>query len=230
MVIASQDSQKHIIHLTKTTPTNNCYISICSYNVPIKRLFLPLIGSISFTYFPLFQTFTYLPCLVFVTFFVIFWNFPSIIVFMNSKPLYYEDLFVTDRNESDKINPAVRNKFENAFEWSLIFTNALFTSALSEYWLYQAGNSTSYVEILGVTGGILKIFQSINQINGGIILNVTRFYIERELKNASHVSESEITIELSDYNESVPPITDNPSSFTSENSIVETTIHTIGKQ
>ena len=202
-----QVSPRTLQRVNEACQEDDCRLSICSYRIPVKRFFLPLVGSMGLVIFPVFQTYMYLPCLVFLTFFVIFWNFPCIITFMNSKPLYYEDLFIAGSTEPvQTINPTVRRKFECAFEWSLIFTNSLFTAALSEYWLYQAGSAKSYVEILGVTGGILKIFQAINHVNGGIILHVTRSLIDKEINSASSIRQSGVAIELVEFGDGVPPI------------------------
>ena len=180
--------------VSETCSEENCSMSICSYNVPIKRFFLPVVGSMSLVVFPIFKTYMYLPFLVFISFLVIFWNFPYIITFMNCKPLYYEDLFIVGPDTQVKrIDPDMHRRFKCVFEFSLILTNALFTAALSEYWIYQVSSDHSYVEILGVTGGILKIFQSINHMNGCIILHVTRIFIDKELKESK---ESGVVVEL----------------------------------
>ena len=220
-----QVSPRTLQQVNEASQDNNCQVSLCSRKIAIKRLFLPLAGTMTLVYYPIFQTYIYLPCFVFVTFFIIFWNFPGIITFMNSKPLYYEDLFVKGISETENINPIVRRKFENAFEWSLIFTNSLFTAALSEYWLYQTGSAQSYVEIIGVTGGILKIFQSINRMNGTILLTITRFYIDRELTNASKITQSGVAIELTDIGDTVPSI-DNSSCVVDKSQSNNTIIHT----
>lgn len=207
MANVNQISPRALQRVNKACQEDSYRISICSYSIPVKRFFLPLIGSMGLVKFSVFQTYMYLPCLVFITFFVIFWNFPCIITFMNSKPLYYEDLFIAGSTEPvQTIHPTVRRKFECVFEWSLIFTNSLFTAALSEYWLYQAGSANSYVEILGVTGGILKIFQAINHVNGGVILNITKSLINKEINSVSSVGQSGPAIELVEFDDEVPPI------------------------
>ena len=198
-----QFSPKSLQRVSEANQEDSCQVTIFSHQIPIKRFFLPVVGCLGLVAFPVVRTYMYLPVLVFVVFFVIFWNFPYIITFMNSKPLYYEDLFVTGSTPPQTINIKVRRKFECAFEWSLFFTNALFTAALSEYWLYQAGSAKSYVEIVGVTGGILKIFQSINHMNGGIILHVTRSFIDKELNHSSAITGSVTMIELQDFDDSI---------------------------
>jgi hypothetical protein len=73
------------------------------------------------------------------------------------------------------------------FEWSLIFTNSLFTAALADYWLYQTVSHESYVEMIGITGGILKIFQFINHIDGTVILYITKALITKELTKKKRI-------------------------------------------
>ena len=201
-----QMSPKTLQRVSEAHQEDNCEISICSYSVQVKRLFIPIVGCLGFLALPEFQTYIYLPLLVFVTFFVIFWNFPCIITFMNSKPLYYEDLFLAGTTApSSVIDPRVRRKFESAFEWSLICTNSLFAAALSEYWLYQSDSANSYVEMVGVTGGILKIFQSVNHMNGGIILHITRSFINKELNNASSIEGKGPIVELVEFDHEIRP-------------------------
>ena len=185
-------------------------VTICNYTLPVKRLFLPLIASGAFVSMPIVQTYIYLPLIMFCISFIIYWNFPILTTFTNSKPLYYEDLFIASNgSEIIEINYDVKKKFECAFEWSLIFTNSLFTAALADYWLYQTGSNESYVEIIGVTGGILKIFQSINHMNGSVILMVTRHMINKEIsQNASNLPDIQLNeIKLDDITHKIEPIT-----------------------
>ena len=199
LILLSPKRLQYVKEAGSSNRNNNAefMINCFSYKFQAKRLFLPFIGCMGLVVLPIFQTYSYLPFLVFIASFIIFWNFPWIITFMNSKPLYYEDLFIAGSSNTlpEEINPIVKQKFEHAFEWSLIFTNSVFTAALSEYWLYQTGTTKSYVEIVGVTGGILKIFQAINHMNGGIILHITRSFIDKELNNASSIQLEEINTE-----------------------------------
>jgi len=175
------------------SPSYNNNDTIYIYDIPIKRYLLPLVGCVGFLAFDELHTYVYMPLVIFLSSLILFWNFPEIIIFMNSKPLYYEELFLVPSNIAE-IGSDVREKFEYIFDYSLLFTNALFTAGLADYWLYQSWNTGSYIEIVGVTGGILKIFQSINFITGGIILYAVRFRIELEIELNN--STTEINIEL----------------------------------
>lgn len=203
-----------IIHSPRTleNPTKirrrpDCSVLICRRRVAIKRFFLPFVGATWLLLLPVVRNFLYLPMVVFFVSFVLYWNFPILILFTNSRPLYYEDLFI-DQSKIPllDIDPRIKQRFEMIFEWSLIFTNSLFTAALADYWLYQTVSHESYVEMIGITGGILKIFQFINHIDGTIILYITKALITKELTKKKRIemvrlSDTDHCVEESRVNE-----------------------------
>ena len=71
---------------------------------------------------------------------------------------------------------------------------------MSDYWLYQSYNKENLLQIIGITGGILKIFQSINYITGNIILYITHYLITNEmdktkdLRHLGNASKIDLTI------------------------------------
>ena len=62
----------------------------------------------------------------------------------------------------------------------MIVTNSVLVSVLSEYWLYKTDDVRSLFEIVGVTGGILKIFQIINHYIGTVTLMILKNKIKIE--------------------------------------------------
>ena len=149
--------------------------------IPKKRYFLPLVLLIGLIGFKGVRDFIYLPFLVSGVSLILFWNFPSIVYLTSTKPLYYEDLFIDEKKLPNyEVDAEVKSKFQTIFIWTLIFTNTIFVGALSDYWLYKTISVESYIEIVGVTGGIIKIFQIINSILGGIMLTILRHYIRKE--------------------------------------------------
>lgn len=154
-----------------------CNYKICGTQILYKRASLILIGIIALLWDPHIQNYFYIPLVIFFSAFTIFWNFPVLILFTNSRPLYYEDLFIADWNvKLLDINDGVRKKFETRFQCILIFSNSVFCAALADYWLYELLDKKdySYVGLLGITGGIVKIFQFINHCSGSILLACTR--------------------------------------------------------
>ena len=76
----------------------------------------------------------------------------------------------------------IRKKFENTFEITLVTTNALLLGALSDYWIYRTEEKHAMIEVIGITGGILKIFQFINNIIGSLILYILSIRIDHTIK------------------------------------------------
>ncbi len=156
-----------------------------------KRYALPLLSSAGLLFFEKFQNYIYTPPIVFFVSFILFWNIPIIVTYTNSKPLYFEDLFI-DMSQLPSINIPKngRDAFENYYLWILLLTNSLLVSALSNYWLFKTKHSHSYYEIMGVTGGILKIFQVVNHYSGMIILKYIQKTIDKK-QNAPEIFQYE---------------------------------------
>lgn len=155
----------------------------CCSKIQIKRYFLPIFGLISMAFFEQFRDFVYFPLIISGAFFVIFWNFPILVYVTASKPLYYEDLFIDEKRLPNyDVDPVIKNKFQNILVWILIITNSILVGVLSDYWLYKTQNEKNYLEIIGVTGGIIKIFQVINNSIGRCMIKMLKSCIKRENK------------------------------------------------
>lgn len=155
----------------------------CCKKIPIKRYFLPLFGVISMAVFEQFRDFVYFPFIISGAFFIIFWNFPILVYVTASKPLYYEDLFIDEKRLPNyDVEPTIKDKFQNILVWVLIVTNSILVGVLSDYWLYKTQNEKKYLEIIGVTGGIIKIFQVINNSIGRCMIKTLKSCIKRENK------------------------------------------------
>jgi len=131
-------------------------------------------------WFEEFRDFVYLPIVVGGVFFIIFWNYPWLVYYTASKPLYYQDLFIDEKKLPNySISKKIKNKFQLILDWVLIVTNTLLTAALADYWLYRI-NTSGYIEIIGITGGIIKIFQMVNNTISRIMLKILKSYIKDE--------------------------------------------------
>ena len=151
--------------------------------IPTKRFFLPLLSLLYFVSIENTQHYVFFPLIISATAFIVFYNFPFLVYFSNTKPLYYEDLFIdTSSLPLVNLDNKIRKKFENTFEITLVTTNALLLGALSDYWIYRTEEKHAMIEVIGITGGILKIFQFINNVIGSIILYILSVKIERTVK------------------------------------------------
>tara|TARA_B000000557_G_C20796351_1_gene453430 strand:+ start:1172 stop:1783 length:612 start_codon:yes stop_codon:yes gene_type:complete len=163
-----------------------CFKDIYNYLKTInkKRFTLPFVGIIALLIIDDIRNFTYMPLILSFGSFIIFWNFPILVYESTSKPLYYEDIFIDENKLPNyEIDEVLKNKFKNILLNILIISNSLLFGALGDYWLYKKRDTTTYIEIIGMTGGIIKIFQIINQVIAKIMLSILKHIIERENNN-----------------------------------------------
>ena len=159
---------------------NCCELPRCK-DIPIKRYFLPLIGVFALAALPELRNFVYLPLIITFGFLILFWNFPWIVYYTASKPLYYQDLFIDEKKLPNyDVDDSIKYKFKMILETVLIISNALLTGALADYYLYKTIGNEGYIEILGVTGGIIKIFQMINNSISRFMLKILKRCVRKE--------------------------------------------------
>ncbi len=158
-------------------------ISCCKKKIKIKRFFLPLSLGIGSIFFNETRDILYFPLIISSSFFVLFWNFNHLVYYTASKPLYYQDIFIDEKKIPNwNVNEKIKKKFECIFVWVLIITNTLLVGGLSEYWLYKSIGADNLMEIVGITGGIIKIFQIINNTICRLMLKILKIYIKKENK------------------------------------------------
>lgn len=159
----------------------NCFK--CCKKIPKKRFALPFIGVFVLLILEEVRNFMYLPIVFSFGSFIIFWNFPFLVYESASRPLYYEDIFIDEKKLPNyEISDELKNKFKSILLWVLIITNSLLVGALSDYWLFKSTevNKSNYIEIIGMTGGIIKIFQIVNNGVAKIMLKIVKDKIKRE--------------------------------------------------
>ena len=170
----------HIVDLN--SPIDKKKTRCCGKKMYLKRITLPVVGLFALLKYYNLLNYIYLPIAVFLVS-LSFWNFPILILFANSKPFYYEDLFVDNSHiKLLDINPTIKRKFEIIFDTTLIVSNSLFVSALSDYWLYKIDAQESIFIIIGISGGILKFFQIFNQLSGFLLLHIIRYFIMKNIR------------------------------------------------
>ena len=197
----NNDKKKLLLELKKRNCceiccNTDCEISReCCKKIPCKRYFLPLSLSIGVVWLPEMRHYVYLPLIVGFSFLIVFWNYPKLVYFTASKPLYYEDLFIdSTKLPNYEVNRAVKKKFNNIFTAVLVITNSILVAALSDYWLFKVYEDRviSNFEIIGVTGGILKIFQIINNTIARFMLKLLRCFILNENRETEQKQNIEI--------------------------------------
>ena len=160
-----------------------CKKSSCK-DIKCKRYFLPLIFTPAAALHPEVFKFYYFHLVVGFSAFIIFWNFPKIVYYTASRPLYYEDLFIDEKKLPNyDVSSKLKKKFQCILEWILIITNTLLVAGLSDWWLYKTTDNLSnlnVMELVGITGGIIKMFQLVNNTISRVMLKILRKMIKKE--------------------------------------------------
>ena len=170
-----------------------CKKSSCK-DIKCKRYFLPLIFTPAAAWHPEVFNFYYFPLVVGFSAFILFWNFPKIVYYTASRPLYYEDLFIDEKKLPNyEVSTKLKKKFQCILEWILIITNTLLVAGLSDWWLYKTLDNLNVMEVVGITGGIIKMFQMVNNTISRIMLKILRKNIKRENKQLRENQSQKIT-------------------------------------
>jgi len=168
-----------------------CSKSNCK-DIKCKRYFLPFILTPVLAIYPEIFNFYYFPVIVGFSAFILFWNFPKIVYYTASRPLYYEDLFIDEKKLPNyDVDEKLKNKFQCILEWLLIITNTLLVSGLSDWWLYKTQNKFTLLEVVGVTGGIIKIFQTVNNTISRVMLKILRKQIKQQNRQLVAINKNE---------------------------------------
>ena len=166
-------------------------------NTRCRRFVLPFAFLFPLTFIPQFAVifnYIYFPIVSGVTGFILFWNFPELVYMTASRPLYYEDLFIDESKLPNyNVNANIKARFQCILLWVLIITNSLLVAALSDYWLYKTIGHNDFLEVIGITGGIIKIFQIVNNTIGRIMLKIIKKEIHDENLRFGEIERQSIT-------------------------------------
>ena len=62
----------------------------------------------------------------------------------------------------------------------LIITNSILMSILTELWIMRTDNNDNFLTVLATTGGIIKIFQIVNNTISRFMLKILRKFIIKQ--------------------------------------------------
>jgi hypothetical protein len=163
--------------------------------IPIKRYFLPLMGILAIIPIEEVRTLIYLPIIVFTASVILFWNYTWIVYYTASKPLYYEDLFLDiKRLPNYEVDDVIKKRFKIILEIVLVITNAILMAILSDVWILRTIDDKDILSIIGTTGGIIKIFQIINNTISRTMLKILRKFILKESQNMQNNKREKIKV------------------------------------
>jgi hypothetical protein len=160
----------------------------CRYIFSYKVFFIPISIILPiFIYFENFQNPFYIFIATFISTFVIVLNFPHLTKMLYTKPIYFEDLFLEDKEPVEKNyikimhNIESSKKFQQRFVLSQQFILSLTISLVVEYFSYKLHNSNyELMEIFGLLGGLFSLYAKVITIIGKIVLFILYYQKKKE--------------------------------------------------
>ena len=130
--------------------------------------------------------------ILFFSLMCLFINFPILVTWTKSKPIYIEELFIdSGKIPLLKLDDETKQAYKKIYNYILIFTNSILVSLLSNYWFYKTQTEKSFYEIIGVTGGILQVFHLLNIMTGTVTLYSIKYYIKNKIHDNNSISSDE---------------------------------------
>ena len=154
-------------------------------SIEYRRYFIPFLG---LTYILFlnnnYDNYYILALIVFIDSLIILGNFTFLVLWSNAKPLYYEDLYI-DIKKLPLIPLDERRKiiYKKLYTRMLVISNSLLISALVCYWKSKTNEIDSYIEILGVTGGLIEMASCFNHISGKLALFLIKKVINIQISS-----------------------------------------------
>tara|TARA_B100000795_G_C22806835_1_gene445634 strand:+ start:11037 stop:11603 length:567 start_codon:yes stop_codon:yes gene_type:complete len=181
-----------------------CACCVACKKIKIKRYFLPFIGIVGILAFEDIHTLIYTPLIIIFAALILFWNFPIIVYYTASKPLYYDDLFIDIKQIPNyTMDSKIQYRFTFILETVLIITNSILVGILSDIWLLRSYEQLDLFGIIGITGGVIKIFQIVNNTISRVMLKIVRTYILKENSEIIELQKIKIhqIIQLKEFDE-----------------------------
>jgi hypothetical protein len=181
------------------------YAMICKPH-HLSLLLIPSMITISVIYNGIYGIF-YIPVLCGICALIIFLNFPAVVIFLHSRPIYYDDLIIKNYDGDGYIyDEDFRKKYQHIFRWIASVTSSLMVAITMLMWflrdtMYSTGTEAgtkalNIFVILGIIGGMMRIYYSATMIIGRILLFILKLLKRREQERRRLEIERKMLIEL----------------------------------
>lgn len=189
-------------------PTRNYMIRFKLFNLTL--LLIPVIFGLTLVLEHKNES-IYMPLAMTVSSFILFVNFPKLVIIFHQRPLYYDDLVIRDYNEDDAdsqiYDTSFRKRYQNIFRWIITVTSPLMLGVLTEVWYMKSDFSSADVEKFSFldpsTAAALAIMISlgtgylkVSVFLGKILMGFLKFLKQREVAKKRAINQEEVMMEL----------------------------------
>ena len=127
------------------------------------------------------------------------------VIILHSRPIYYDDLVIKNYNDEESANlydDSFRKKYQNIFRWIVTVTSSAMIGVTVSLWYFRDsmfsnnGHVVNSFVIVGVIGGMLRIYYAATMLIGRFIMILLRYLRKREQQRLRNVVEQRTLIEL----------------------------------
>lgn len=127
----------------------NLSLSVCGKTLNImwynwSLLLIPLVVPF-IAIFEEIRNMIYMPVALAICSFILFVNFPNLVLTFHQRPLYYDDLVIKDFNDDDAekiFDDGFRRHYQNIFRWVVTLTSPVVIAVLTEVWYIKSEFAT----------------------------------------------------------------------------------------
>lgn len=200
----------------------------------LSLLLVPLTLVLTFVYQDTKQGIFYVPFVCGICAFIIFVNFPNLVVFLHSKPVYYDDLIMKNyEGEGYIYNEHFRKKYQNIFRWIISVSSSIMVAFAVELWFFRDSLFKSHIDgenqstrdktanilaVLGIIGGLFRMYYGAAMMLGRLLLFILKRLKKREQERRRQDTEERTLVELTSIGvtiagEDVEPLLHKSSSY-----------------
>lgn len=200
---------------------NPLTMSVCGSKVELywynlTLLLVPLILVLTFTYQDI-HGMIYVPLACGISAMIVFVNCPSMVIFLHSRPIYFDDLIIKNyEGEGYIYDESFRRKYQRVFMWIASVTSSLMIVLTVEMWFFRdtmfQGNSENDTKkgqavnnfvVLGVIGGMLRIYYMATMAIGRFLLFILKRLKRQESERLRLQAEQRTLVELTSIGVSI---------------------------
>jgi len=162
----------------------------------------------------------YMPIATGISSFILFVNFPKVVLMFHQRPLYYDDLVIKDysREDTEQIyDEKFRHRYQHIFRWVVTVTSALMIGVLTEIWYIrsdfvqgqsqqqQQQSQNSFIKpdiaaalaiIISLGSGYLKI----SVLFGKLLMKILKYFKRKQIARRRAEHQRRTVIELTSAN------------------------------
>lgn len=175
----------------------------------LTLLLIPLILVLTFIFHEK-HALIYTPISWAIASFILFVNFPDLLLSLHSRPLYYDDLVIQDYNDgeaTDLYDNNFRKKYQNIFRWIVTITSSIMVALIVEIWYFKddyfpdndkSNGVVTWTVVLSIIGGLSKIYYVCSLGIGKIIMWALKYFKQRDIDNQRKILQEEVELVVTD--------------------------------